>query len=160
MPFLLIPKFLPVLRTGLFRQDWCPPRVPQPQGSWDSKDDINDKTHRQLTINKVDQLDRSNSSTLTHPIYTRDTPKHAPFNITWNTITAKKTKETTHSHSLHVSLNVLSCMSTWAGQKSSVSAADSGSNEIEFTAEVHSNGFSEVFVRVLYFSKAFTWLEL
>lgn len=84
------------------------------------------KPSGELTINKnwlVDQLDRSNCSTLTHPIYTRDMQLHATFNSAKQT-KYSPTKTSSHPHILtssHVSLNILSCMSPM-----SVSAADSG----------------------------------
>ena len=115
MPFLLIPKFLPVLPcTGLFRHSWTvSPQAPQPQGFWDFKDDINDKTlggthHQQeLVGGSVGRFQLFNSNTPNlHPGHaaSRDIQQRQTNKI-------QPTKPSSHPHSSHVSLNILSCMS-------------------------------------------------
>ena len=115
MPFLLIPKFLPVLScTGLFRHSWTvSPQAPQPQGFWDFKDDINDKTlggthHQQELVG---------GSVGPFQLFNSNTPNLTPGTCSFtrhSTALETKYSQQKHPHILtasHVSLNVLSCMS-------------------------------------------------
>lgn len=174
MPFLLIPKFLPVLScTGLFRHSWTvSPQAPQPQGYWDFKDDINDKTlggthHQQeLVGGSVGPFQLFNSHTPNlHPGHaaSRDIQQRQTNKIQPN----KNILTSSHPHILtclveHPELHEPNVsFSSRFRQNLTINAEPPVVHEVEFTTETSNfRGFSGCLFRVLYLSKAFTWLEL